>query len=166
MSDHVLEVDTGALDVIGTLYQPGTPPTALAGWHVNAPKAIGGWDAWRVTPQTPRRVFAGGETVCYTFADEPQFLAALAGADVSPPKPVPASVTMRQARLALLGAGKLAQVDQAIAAMPEPARSAAQVEWTYSNEVQRHNGFVAALGPTLGMSEAQIDALFRAASDL
>lgn len=79
---------------------------------------------------------------------------------------VPDSVTMRQARLALLGAGKLAMVDAAIDTMPEPNKSAARIEWEYSNEVQRNNGFVSALGPALGMTSAQIDALFVAAAKL
>lgn len=79
---------------------------------------------------------------------------------------IPQSVTMRQARLALLGAGKLAMVDAAIDSMPEPNKSAARIEWEYSNEVQRHNGFVEALGPALGMTSAQIDALFVAAAKL
>ena len=79
---------------------------------------------------------------------------------------IPRAVTMRQARLALLGAGLLSGVDSAISAMPEPTRSAAKIEWEYSQEVQRHNGFVAALGPALGMTDAQIDALFVAAAKL
>lgn len=79
---------------------------------------------------------------------------------------VPRAVTMRQARLALLAAGVLAAVDAAIDAMTEPTKSAARIEWEYSGEVQRHNGFVAALGPALGLTEAQIDALFIAAADL
>lgn len=83
-----------------------------------------------------------------------------------PPVPVPVEITMRQARLALLGAGKLAAVDTAINAMTEPAKSAAKIEWEYSNTVQRHNGFVAALGPALGLTDAQIDALFVAAAAL
>ena len=77
---------------------------------------------------------------------------------------VPQSITMRQARLALLGAGKLSLVDAAIDSMPEPQKSAARIEWEYSNEVQRNNGFVAALGPALGMTEEQIDQLFIAAA--
>lgn len=77
---------------------------------------------------------------------------------------IPTRVTMRQARLALLGAGKLAVVDAAIDGMPEPQKSAARIEWEYSTEVQRNNGFVAALGPALGMTEEQIDALFVAAA--
>jgi len=79
---------------------------------------------------------------------------------------VPRSVTMRQARLALLGAGKLAAVEAAIAALPEPAKTAALIEWEYSNEVQRHNGFVSQLAPLLGMTEAQLDALFIQAAAL
>ena len=79
---------------------------------------------------------------------------------------VPAEVTMRQARLALLGAGKLALVDAAIDALPQPQRSAARIEWEYSSAVQRHNGFVEALGPALGMTPEQIDALFVAAARL
>ena len=86
---------------------------------------------------------------------------------VTPAVPVPpAAVTMRQARLALLGAGKLAAVDAAINSMTEPTRSAARIEWEYSGEVQRHNGFVSALGPALGLTADQIDALFVAAAKL
>lgn len=79
---------------------------------------------------------------------------------------IPRSVTMRQARLALLGAGKLAAVDAAIDAMGEPTKTAARIELEYAGEVQRHNGFVAALGPALGLTDAQIDALFVAAAGL
>jgi hypothetical protein len=80
------------------------------------------------------------------------------------PQPVPSSVSMRQARLALLGAGALAGVDAAITALPEPTRTAARITWEYSGEVQRHNGLVSQLGPALGLTEAQIDALFIAAA--
>jgi hypothetical protein len=73
---------------------------------------------------------------------------------------------MRQARLALLAAGKLADVDTAIAALPEPDRTAAQITWEYSTEVQRFNGLVSQLGPALELDEAGIDALFIAAAQL
>lgn len=83
------------------------------------------------------------------------------------PEPyIPQSVTMRQARLALLGAGMLSQVEATIAALPEPDRTAATIEWEYSQEVQRHNGFVAMLGPMLGLDDAQLDALFVQAATL
>ena len=79
---------------------------------------------------------------------------------------VPTRVSMRQARLALLGAGKLAAVDAAIDAMPEPQKSAARIEWEYAAEVRRDNDFVAGLAPALGMTDAQVDALFVAAAAL
>lgn len=79
---------------------------------------------------------------------------------------VPNSVTMRQARLALLGAGMLPSIATAIAALPSPQKEAAEIEWEYSQEVQRHNGFVSVLAPSLGMTEAQTDALFIAAAGL
>ena len=83
-----------------------------------------------------------------------------------PPTVAPASVTMRQARLALLGAGLLDDVEAAIAALPSPQKEAARIEWEYSQDVQRHNGFVSVLAPALGMTEAQTDALFIAAAGL
>lgn len=86
----------------------------------------------------------------------------------APPAPpvVPVAVTMRQARLALLGAGLLDDVDAAIAALPSPQKEAAKIEWEYSQEVQRHNGFVSVLAPLLGLTEAQTDALFVQATTL
>jgi hypothetical protein len=80
------------------------------------------------------------------------------------PVPVPPSVTMRQARLALLAAGLLSGVEAALDALPSPAREAARIEWEYSNEVMRHNGFVSQIGPLLNLTDAQLDALFLEAS--
>lgn len=82
------------------------------------------------------------------------------------PEAIPTEVTMRQARLALLAAGKLAGVEAAIASMPEPQRTAASIEWEYSNALQRNNPFVSQLGAALGLDDAAIDALFVAASKL
>lgn len=82
----------------------------------------------------------------------------------APAAQVPASVSMRQARLALLAVGLLDDVEAAIAAMSEPAKSAAQITWEYSGEVQRTNGLVSQLAPALGLSEGGIDTLFIAAA--
>lgn len=86
-----------------------------------------------------------------------------------PPAPAPAvpqSVTMRQARLALLQAGLLGTVNTTIAAMPGAAGEAARIEWEYSGEVWRNKELVAALGPALGLNDAQLDALFVTAAAL
>lgn len=73
-------------------------------------------------------------------------------------------VTMRQARLALLGAGLLPNVNAAIAAMTGAPGEAARIEWEYSQEVQRDRGLVSALGSQMGMTAAQLDALFATAA--
>ena len=85
---------------------------------------------------------------------------------VLPPEPVPLEVTMRQARLALHAAGKLTAVNAAIAALPDPPKTAALIEWEYSSTVRRDSQFVAMLGPALGLDSAALDALFVAASKL
>lgn len=73
-------------------------------------------------------------------------------------------VTMRQARLALLGAGLLSGVDPALAALPSPQREAAEIEWEYAQEVRRDAPLIAAIGGALGLTEEQIDSLFEAAA--
>ena len=89
-------------------------------------------------------------------------------ADEEPPlvQSVPDEVTMRQARLALHAAGKLAAVTAAINALSDPPKTAALIEWEYSNAVRRDSQFVALLGPALGLNAAGLDALFVAASKL
>ena len=79
---------------------------------------------------------------------------------------IPSVVTARQARLALLQAGKLAAVAAAIAALPSPAKEAAQIEWEYATEIRRDWPLVQTLAPVLGMSAADLDALFIAAAAL
>lgn len=83
-----------------------------------------------------------------------------------PPAPIPQEVTMRQARLALLQTGQLATVESAIASLPEPNKTAALIEWDYSNTVQRNNPFTASMIQMLGMTEQEADALFVLASGL
>ena len=117
----------------------------------------------RVTSQTeldsiagPRFVVAEaltGEWVVYT-------------GDNMPPVDVPQEVTMRQARLALHAAGKLAAVNAAINALPDPPKTAALIEWEYSSTVRRDSQFVALLGPAIGLDAAGLDALFIAAAKL
>lgn len=84
-----------------------------------------------------------------------------------PPVPVvPQVITPRQARLALLRAGLLASVDSALTSLPEPQKSAAQVEWEYATKVERNSALVNQLGAALGLSQEQIDALFIQAESL
>ena len=75
---------------------------------------------------------------------------------------VPAAVTMRQARLALLAAGKL----EAVTAAVQQVGGAAQIEWEYAAEVRRDWPLVAQLTGVLGMTDADMDALFAQAATL
>ena len=75
--------------------------------------------------------------------------------------PVPDSVTPLQARRALLAAGKLDAVNAAVAAGDQETRLA----WEFSASVERNSQFVAALAAAIGLSDAEVDNLFRAAVD-
>ena len=81
-----------------------------------------------------------------------------------PPAPTaaPTSVTMRQARLELLKRGLLDDVEAVIAA----AGRAAQIEWEYAAVVERSNPAVAIVQAQQGLTDAQIDDLFREAAKL
>lgn len=86
---------------------------------------------------------------------------------VTPAMPeVPQSITMRQARLQLHKIGKLTDVQAAINALPEPPKTEAQIEWDYASVVERASPFVSLLTPALGLSEEEIDNLFREAVQL
>lgn len=85
---------------------------------------------------------------------------------VPEPIPVPQTVSMRQARLALLQAGKLSAVNSAISSMPGAQGDAARIEWEFSSEVRRNQPLVTALTPVLGMTSEQLDQLFILAAGL
>ena len=83
-----------------------------------------------------------------------------------PGDPVPEVVTMRQARLALLGAGLLAQVNTAVANMPGAEGDAARIEWEYAQEVRRDSPLVAGLSAALGLTDETLDNLYKVAAGL
>ena len=76
------------------------------------------------------------------------------------------NLSPRQLRLGLLAAGVTgAMVDAAISAIPDPvAREATQIDWEYAIIYDRRHPMIDALGKALGMSSAQIDDMWRAAS--
>lgn len=76
--------------------------------------------------------------------------------------PVPQQVTMRQARLALLSAGLLDDVEMVIAA----AGREAQLEWEYAAVVDRSGPIVVIVQQQKALTDAQIDDLFREAAKL
>lgn len=129
------------LDEIGELYtvpdldpegEQLDTPTLLPGWHVNATHPVPGWGAWRVTPGTPRRVFAGVDTVFYTFPDRSAYLQALDTATLTVPE-VAAPARRWVTKLAFRNrftqqekvAIEIAQLDVAAAPMAQRAQAAA-----------------------------------------
>lgn len=75
---------------------------------------------------------------------------------------VPQQVSMRQARLALLDAGLLDDVEAIITA----AGRAAQIEWEYAATVDRNHPVIAVVQQQQDMTDSQIDALFISAAAL
>lgn len=88
--------------------------------------------------------------------------------EYSAPAPtIPTSLTPRQAKLALLSAGLLDDVDAAIEAIPDAAtKRVAQIEWEYAQEVRRDWPLLNAVAAGMGMTDAQIDDLFTLAATL
>lgn len=91
----------------------------------------------------------------------------LEGVDTFIPVPMtptgcPKVVKMKQARLALLDAGHLTAVETAIASMSK----AAQIEWEFSETVERDSALVAAIATLIPLTDAEVDALFVTASTI
>jgi hypothetical protein len=74
--------------------------------------------------------------------------------------PVPAEVTNFQARAALRRAGLLEQVHAALLAAGGEAWDA----WEYANHISRGSALVRSFAAQLGLTEAQIDDMFRGAA--
>lgn len=71
-------------------------------------------------------------------------------------------VSMRQARLALSRQGLLGQVQAGIDALSEES----QIEWEYAGSVERNSPLVQSLGAALGLTDEQLDDLFKLAVTL
>lgn len=76
------------------------------------------------------------------------------------PEPVPQAITARQARLVLHSIGKLSDVPGAIAALPEPQKTQAEIEWEYATHIERDNPFVDVLADALQLTDEQKAQLF------
>ena len=87
-----------------------------------------------------------------TFDEALQFFVGLKSSD---------SITMRQARLYLLGAGLLKQVDSIVS-----QNEAWKIEWEYATDVVKNSQLVVALSNQLGLSSEAIDVMFDEASKL
>lgn len=78
--------------------------------------------------------------------------------------PVSPAITQRQLRLTLAAHGLLEQVDPAIAALPEPQKTEASIEWRFASVFQRNHPLIAQLGSVLDLDDAAIDAMWEQAA--
>lgn len=83
-------------------------------------------------------------------------------ADSNQARPIPTSVTPRQARLALLSAGLLDQVESAVTA----AGGATKIAWEYATVINRDDPLIISISSSLGLTAEQIDALIAHAATL
>lgn len=80
----------------------------------------------------------------------------------APIEPAVTQITMRQARLYLLGAELLEQVDSHVNTLDQ----AAQIEWSYASIVERDSPVVTVLADHLELEEEAVDYMFREAAKL
>lgn len=75
-------------------------------------------------------------------------------------------VTARQAHLALLNAGLLEAVKDAISALPENIRPAVEIEWSMATHFDRDSLVTQMIAGIVGLTSEQMDQLFEQASTL
>lgn len=76
-------------------------------------------------------------------------------------------VSPRQIRQALVLSGvAMADIEAALASLPEPTKTLAQIEWEYSVVFQRNRPLVSQVAAALGWTSAQLDALWELAATL
>ena len=100
--------------------------------------------------------FADGD---WNVADEERYASMLAAA-AALNSPVPEQVPMLNARLALIEAGHMANVNMILAAAPGIDGEKARTFFEFAENVRRDHPVVEALRTALGLTHAQIDDLF------
>jgi len=80
------------------------------------------------------------------------------------PEPVPDSLSPYQLRMGLLAIDKLAAVPAAIAAMPDDQRAAAEIAWEHAPHFPRDHSMLAGLAQAIGLTDKDVDDLFRQAA--
>lgn len=97
---------------------------------------------------------------------ESEIIAALAAAAVANQRSQLKPITARQLRLWLHGAGLLDELLALLAALPEPQRTTAQIEWEFSSSYERMHPLVIQLSGALGMNATDLDLTWRHAARL
>ena len=95
----------------------------------------------------------------WTLLTDEEFQAAITPAPIQI-----TSITMRQARLALLAHNKLSDVQTTIDSLPSPMKEQAQIEWEYAKDIDINNPLIVQLMGSLGFTETTLGDLFAEAA--
>ena len=76
------------------------------------------------------------------------------------------SISNRQARLALKQENLLDQVNAIISSLPEPDKSLIETEWEYAAVIERSSPWIGSMTYALGITEEDMDDLFKLAATL
>ena len=109
------------------------------------------------TPECVAAMYADGAV----FERGPDYIEVFTGSDI-PARHVPDSVTPRQIRLALNSAGLRSTVDSAVSAGSQDIKD----WWEYALEIERNHPLINGMAAQLGVSDSQLDDLFRLAATL
>lgn len=127
---------------------------ADVGWQNDTHKLV---ERWQTGAPPNQWCSQTGQTVAFDGTKTVVTLLFSAVADI-----VPQSITMMQARLALNATGQLAAINGLIAGGSVPV----QLMWEYSGVLDRQNVSLLAVAALAGLTSADVDNLFRAASVL
>lgn len=79
---------------------------------------------------------------------------------------IPRVVTPRQARLALLQANLLSNVNAAIESLEEPEKTQVKIEWEFASEIRRESPLVKKLANAMQLSNVELNELFVSAAQI
>jgi len=161
---HVIERAANLFEEVSGGFQSGNGDKAINhpdGWlEAASPKEL---DEARVQFVPPAEVPEGMVAVSTRYARVDGTVTQLL--ELAPePVAVPASVTPRQLRLALLGAGKLDQVEAFVTGGQAPPE--AVISWEYATEFLRSDPMLGQFAAMLGMTDEEVDGLFIAAAQI
>ena len=170
------------IDIIGKIQtidntDPDNPVvTELEGYFINTTQKLVGLDAYEVFPETPYRVVSGATTYSYKFSNGQQARELLNynseddtyHPEFEAPLPaVPAEVTRRQALTVIKLAGLKGAIDAAIESITDDSqRIAAETYWQESLHFERDNPLLNSLAEGVGITQEQLNNMFRQAVTL
>lgn len=122
-------------------------------------------DAVEITDELHKSLMDGqgteGKIIVF---DEISQLPALATPD--PPPVIPSSITQRQARISMLDAGILDDVEAAISSIAGVEGEKARIAWEWASEIRRDDPLLISIAEHLGLDSEQIDQIFLEASKI